>query len=65
MNQWKLRYTYAKVEVKSDHAKALRDGLEQVALLWPPATLFLSDLETLNKKQLLMQMLDLHLFGKA
>lgn len=48
-NYWKLRYTYAKVEVKSDHAKPLRDGLQQVALLWPPATQFLSELETLNK----------------
>lgn len=48
-NYWKLRYTYAKVEIKSDHAKTLRDGLEQVVLVWPPATLFLSELETLNK----------------
>lgn len=48
-NYWKLRYTYANVEVKSDHAKPLRDGLEQVALFWPPATLFLSELETLNR----------------
>jgi len=48
-NYWKLRYTYAKVKVKTDHAKPLRDGLEQIALVWPPATLFLSELETLNK----------------
>lgn len=46
---WKLRYTYARVKVKSDHAKSLRDGLVQVAMMWPPATLFLSELETLNK----------------
>ncbi|MDO8345445.1 MAG: hypothetical protein Q7T48_19745 [Cellvibrio sp.] len=48
-HNWKLRYTYAKVEIQSDQAKPLRDGLEQVALFWPPASLFLSDLETINK----------------
>lgn len=48
-NHLKLRYSYAKVKVKSDHAKDLRTGLQDVALLWPPATLFLSELETLNK----------------
>jgi hypothetical protein len=48
-NYWKLRYTYAKVKVKSDHAKPLREGLAQVASIWPPATLFMSELETLDK----------------
>lgn len=48
-NYWKLRYTYAKVKVKTDHAKPLRDGLAQVTMMWPPASLYLSELETLNK----------------
>ena len=45
----KLRYSYAGVKVKSDHARGLRNALQEVAPLWSPTTLFLTELETLNK----------------
>lgn len=46
---WKLRYTYARVQMNSDHTKPLRDGLDTLALWWPNAAIYSSLLETRNK----------------
>jgi hypothetical protein len=48
-NQWKLRYTYALVEVNSDHTAPLRIALQQAAPLWPAAAELLPRLETREK----------------
>lgn len=47
---WKLRYTYAQVEMKSDHTKALREGLDSLAPWWGSAAIYSSLLETENKQ---------------
>lgn len=46
---WKLRFTYAQVQMNSDHTKPLRDGLEALALWWPNAEIYSSLLETRKK----------------
>lgn len=47
---WKLRYTYAQVEMNSDHTKGLRQGLQALALWWPNAAIYSAQLETENKR---------------
>lgn len=47
---WKLRYTYAQVEMNSDHTKSLRQGLQALALWWPNAAIYSAQLETENKR---------------
>lgn len=46
---WKLRYTYALVNVNSDHTGPLRIALQQAAPLWPAAAELLPRLETREK----------------
>lgn len=47
---WKLRYTYAKVQMNSDHTKALRNGLQALAPWWQNAAIYSTLLETENKQ---------------
>lgn len=46
---WKFRYTYAKVEVKNNGAAALGDALNSVAPYWPDAAILAQDFYTKGK----------------
>ncbi len=49
-NYWKLRYTYARVQLNSDYTKTLRDGLQSLAPWWPGSAIYSALLETENKE---------------
>lgn len=38
LNEWKLRYSYADVEVQNNNANLLADALNNVSFLWPEAS---------------------------
>lgn len=49
-NEWKLRYSYVRVEVNSDLTKPLRNVWEQIATQWSPANELVTGLETEGKQ---------------
>ncbi len=49
-NEWKLRYSYVRVEVNSDLTKPLRNVWAQVAPVWPAVNDLISELETRGKQ---------------
>lgn len=49
-SEWKLRYSYVRVEVNSDLTKPLRNVWAQVAPAWPAANNLIGNLETRGKQ---------------
>ena len=49
LNEWKLRYSYANVEVKNNNANLLSDALNAVSPLWPEATMLAEKFYTRSK----------------
>lgn len=49
LDEWKLRYSYANVEVKNNNANLLSDALNAVSSIWPEASVLAENFLTRSK----------------